>query len=207
MNESQQWRDAYAQAGAAAAHDCLEPDELLAAFAGGGASERVLRALAECPRCAALVQIARDLHEPLAAAAPRVVSAPARRPRARVLRWAASAAALLIVGLAALQLSRPVPDLTVRGAADSAAQPRSGSHLRTPPLQLAWAPVGTATAYRVEIYDERAESLWRSDRVEATTLQLPAELRARLVRGTFLWRVRAEGSEIEVGPFFFRVEP
>jgi len=90
---------------------------------------------------------------------------------------------------------------------EAAVQPHSGDRLRAPPLQLAWAPIGKATAYRVEIFDERAESVWRSERVEATTLELPAELRARMVRGTFLWRVRAEGSEIEIGPFFFRVEP
>jgi hypothetical protein len=123
-------------------------------------------------------------------------------------RWALAAAAVLVVGLGTvLLLPREPAPLVVRGAAAAAVEPASGSALRAAPTQLGWAAIGTATAYRVELYDERAESLWRSERVAATRVALPDDLRARLARGTFLWRVRAEGSDIEIGPFYFRVEP
>lgn len=123
-------------------------------------------------------------------------------------RWALAAAAVLVVGLGTvLLLPREPAPLVVRGSAAAAVEPASGSALRAAPAHLSWAAIGTATAYRVELYDERAESLWRSERVAATRVALPDDLRARLARGTFLWRVRAEGSDIEIGPFYFRVEP
>ncbi len=236
MNEPRQWSEAYAQA-ADGAHDCLPPEELLAALAGtldAPRAERAVQALAECPRCAAVARIAQDLQANLAADAQAfaelVVSDEAdtanaigatnaantadaldgnRSGRRRGLpRWALAVAAVLVVGLGTvLLLPREPAPLVVRGSPAAAVEPASGSALRAVPAQLSWAAIGTATAYRVELYDERAESLWRSERVAATRVALPEDLRARLARGTFLWRVRAEGSDIEIGPFYFRVEP
>ncbi len=77
--------------------------------------------------------------------------------------------------------------------------PASGSRLPAAPHRLSWNAIGSAGVYRVELYDERAQSLWRSERVEATTLELPETIRTQLQRGTFLWRVRVEGSDIEIG--------
>lgn len=219
MNDTQRWREAYAQATSQLAHDCLAPDELLAALAGrldGPRHERALQALAECPRCAAVAQIARDLQAGPDTASPRdaVAGAVARPPlrRAWPLRWAGAAAAVLVLGLAGLLLMparvpEQIPEQVLRGAADAAVTPASGSALRAAPAQLSWSTVDQATAYRVEIFDAAAESLWRSERVAATSLELPADLRARLGRGTYLWRVRAEHSAVELGPFYFRIEP
>jgi hypothetical protein len=254
MNEPRQWKDAYAQA-ADGAHDCLPPEELLAALAGtldAARAERAVQALAECPRCAAVAQIAQDLQANLAADAqafaalgfgdgvgladttdsanatnavkatskehasnaPDAIAARRTVERGRagtqrgLPRWAFAAAAVLVVGLGTvLLLPREPAPLVVRGSAVTAVDPASGSALHAAPAQLGWSPIGSASAYRVELYDERAESLWRSERVTATRVVLPDELRARLARGTFLWRVRAEGSDIEIGPFYFRVEP
>lgn len=215
MNEPQHWAQAYA-ATADPAHACLPPDELLAALAGelaGERAERALAALAECPRCAAVAQIARDLqaHVTVDDAASSTVlgsgKAAAPRPVLRFVRWATAAVIVLGVGTATLVLREPVTPPVVRGDAATALEPRSGAQLPAAPPRLRWNAIGTAAAYRVELYDERAESLWRSERVTATSLELPADLRARLGRGTYLWRVRAEGSEIDIGPFYFRIEP
>jgi hypothetical protein len=245
MNEPRQWSEAYARA-ANGAHDCLPPEELLAALAGtldGPRAEHAVRALAECPRCAAVARIAQDLQANLAADAQAFAALAVadeantanaanatketkaesaaratdtvdaldggRSGRRRGLpRWAFAAAAVLVVGLGTvLLLPREPAPLVVRGSAAAAVDPASGSALRAAPAQLSWAAIGTATAYRVELYDERAESLWRSERIAATRVALPNDLRTRIARGTFLWRVRAEGSDIEIGPFYFRVEP
>ncbi|WP_313917735.1 hypothetical protein [Tahibacter sp.] len=251
MNEPRQWSEAYAQA-ADGAHDCLPPEELLAALAGtldAPRAERALQALAECPRCAAVARIAQDLQANLEADAQafaalgggeaagradavdtanainvinganvscaagtagteNVVSRARAGRRSGLPRWALAAAAVLVVGLGTVLLlpREPVPPV-VRGSPAAAVEPASGSALHAAPAELSWAAIGSATAYRVELYDERAESLWRSERVAATRVALPEDLRARLARGTFLWRVRAEGSDIEIGPFYFRVEP
>lgn len=247
MNEPQHWADAYA-ATADTAHACLPPEELLAALAGeldGERAERAVAALAECPRCAAVAQIARDLHEysardlheysardlhehsaldpiepvtgnsramhdvekRVSGTLPPSRTAHRSRSSSRMLPWAAAALVVLGVGTATLLMREPASPPAVRGDATVVLDPASGSRLHTTPLRLQWKAIGTATAYRVEIYDDRAESLWRSERVAATSLELPADVRAKLARGTYLWRVRAEGSEIEVGPFWFRVEP
>jgi hypothetical protein len=217
MNESPHWRDAYAKATADTPHECLPPEELLAALGGGldaPRHERAVQAMADCARCAAVAQIAQDLQANLAADESAFAKlgertgVPPRAPRPRLARWAAAAAAVVVLGVGTLLVlpHQPVPGV-VRGAAENAVEPASGSALRAAPARLGWNAIGAAPAYRVELYDERAESLWRSERIAATQVDLPPELRARLARGTYLWRVRAEGSEIEIGPFYFRVEP
>jgi hypothetical protein len=132
-----------------------------------------------------------------------------RRPRCSpaVLRWAAAAVVVLGIGSLSLTMRQPAEPPAVRSESAGSITPASGSRLRAAPAQLTWSAIGSAGAYRVELYDDSARSLWRSERVSATAVDLPHDLRAQLQRGTFLWRVRAEGSEVEIGPFFFRVEP
>lgn len=129
------------------------------------------------------------------------------RAATRVLRWAAAAVVLLAVGTVSWLLRAPAEAPAIRGEATTPVTPASGSRLRAAPAQLQWTAIGTAAAYQVELYDETAQSLWRSERITGTTVELPAAVRAQLQRGTFLWRVRAEGSDVEIGPFYFRVEP
>lgn len=233
MTEAKDWADAYA-ASAPDPHACLSPDELLVAWdetADPAARERALAALADCPHCAAIAQIARDLQahakddaaafaafaangsttavdvatEDAASSGTTAALRPRRAPR--VLHWATAALVVLGVGTTAMLWRAPPEPPVVRGAADAAIAPASGSRLSTAPQRLQWGAIGQATAYRIELYDERAQSLWRSERVESTVLPLPETVRAQLQRGTYLWRVRAEGSDTEIGPFFFRVEP
>jgi hypothetical protein len=229
MTESTHWADAYA-ASAPTPHACLSLDELLVAWdesADASARERALAALAECPHCAAIAQIARDLQAhaqddaaafaafatkgsstaAASAANGSAAAAPRRRPAPRVLRWATAALVVLGVGVTATLWRAPPEPPVVRGATEAAITPASGSRLTAAPPRLQWNAIGSATAYRIELYDERAQSLWRSERIESTVLELPETVRAQLQRGTYLWRVRAEGSDIEIGPFFFRVEP
>lgn len=229
MTESRHWADAYA-ASAATAHVCLSLDELLVAWddsADAAARERALAALADCPHCAAIAQIARDLQAhaqddaaafaafaadgpttaATVAAEGTMPTAPRRRSAPRVLRWATAALVVLGAGTTAMLWRAPSEPPVMRGAADAAIAPASGSRLAAAPPRLQWNAIGSAIVYRIELYDERAQSLWRSERIEGTTLELPETVRSQLQRGTYLWRVRAEGSDIEIGPFFFRVEP
>jgi anti-sigma factor RsiW len=102
------------QGGAEGAGPCPAPGDL-AAFIDGRASppeqQRIEQHLAECPDCLAALREARDILAAGPAVAPRrlvarakaLVPAAAARPRVRwrvAARWAASAAAAVVIGLA-----------------------------------------------------------------------------------------------------------
>lgn len=215
MTDTSRWQEAYSTASLRDPHRggvCLDADELVAALEGRLSGERLDRAviaLAECPRCAALAQIAIDLRPDEAQTNARSQSAMGRTPRRRQWPWALAASLLLGIGATiAWPLLHPAADMAVRAPPGMQnAEPRLGARLDAAPLKLSWQALVGGGSYRVELYDDRAELMWTSPRVDAPSVELPTELRAQLRSGTFLWRVRAEGSDIEIGPFHFTVVP
>lgn len=213
MIDERHLQDAWTRASLARVHadgGCLDVDTLLAALDGrleGEARERALAALAECPRCAASARIAADLRP----GADVARTSPRPRAAQRGAPWFAAIAAALV---AAVGIAIVLPDLLRSDArivrappGANEARPQNGERLAAAPLRLAWSAPPTAEAFRVELYDAAAEPLWRSDRIAAREVELPADLRARLGAGTYLWRVRVEGSDLEIGPFHFTVAP
>lgn len=223
MNDATRWREAMALSNDDDPHaggNCLDADELLAAMEGrleGDRLQRALQATAECPRCAAVAQMAVEvrasaetLAEGLKPGAAIPIGGHPARPRAgRPMPWAL--AAVLVAGFAIILLlpkRSTSPDMPVRSLAMAGdVEPRTAARMKEAPTRFAWAGMPNARGYRVEIYDDHAEKLWESPLIAETHLEVPESLRIQLQTGTFLWRVRTEGSGVEIGPFHFTVEP
>lgn len=216
-------RDLWRSATAASPAEHPDADELERAARGElppADRERVADHLVECGDCAALVRRLGDLQRWADAAASEVsargaaaVSGTEHHRRWRpVLGLAAALVLATLAGLAIWQLA-PVPGGkppdALRSSAPAAVRPISGATLSEPPSHLAWPAQPGAAAYRVVLYDERAEVLWRGPAVRGTELDLPPDAAALLRPGhSYSWSVRLEdgASGRELGPYWFRVE-
>jgi hypothetical protein len=159
--------------------------------------ERMLAIVANCARCAALVQLAGDLD---AGSAPdaRVPSAPRPRP----LRWlgASLAAALVLV---AVVLTRPPSPSITRGG-DGAVEPAPSATLSEAPAHFAWdAPADLAC--RVTVRSAAAEVVLQSSALVGGRFEPDADARARLGAGDYLWTADCGASRY--GPYAFTVAP
>ena len=104
-----------------------------------------------------------------------------------------AAAAILIVAISGLLISRRAPDAdavrstTALATVDGLMMSYSAEGV---PVFI-WAPVRAATGYRVELFTDDGRPVWARD-VEAPPLRWPAD--APRTTGAFRWRVVANGS-------------
>jgi hypothetical protein len=196
------------------------PDaDTLTAFALGQLDSAERDAIAErvgaCPNCAAAVQLAlasgdwsADLARDLEAesdSAQVVTLTP--RPRRRMPLWipAAMAAGVALVFVALPMLRPPVPGQVLRGAAALAVQPADESVLHAAPDELRWPCALAPNAVQVELLDASAVRLWIGQ-AEDCSATLPAEVKARVNGGAYLWRLSDTREEVVAGPFGFSVD-
>jgi hypothetical protein len=124
---------------------------------------------------------------------------PSRSPSARAGVWIAAAAAVVAAaGIALVLARRPAsgPGTSFeRGTASvvmPAVSPAEGARLVSPPSRLEWEALPGATSYEVTIYDAESSPIWKSERVTAAGVDLPAGVAAKLPAGhSYLWRVVA----------------
>jgi len=198
------WRRAYRSTLTAAPGDC-PGDEALAALAlgelDGEARARVADHVVACARCADDVRLLGEMHR----------EASRGRTRWPGLRVAAAAAAVVAVA-AGLLLHGRVPatdDDRLRGGdRPQAVAPLPDARLADAPAELAWRAAEGARAYRLRLFDARAEPVWESGLSAETSRPLPAEIRARLRPGaSYFWIVDVQGPEpaTRLGPFWFHL--
>jgi anti-sigma factor RsiW len=168
---------------------CPSPEELSATARGGldpAQRERMLALLANCARCAALVQVAAELESTAPTTTPR-----APRPRSWV--WLGAAATAVFAVLLVAPWRSPVPGPT-RGEA-AAVEPAPDAILAAPPAELRWSPVA-GLACRATLRSDDAEILAHSTSVLDGRFALDADTRARLVRGGYLWSVECGATRL-----------
>ena len=187
-------------------------------------TDRRLRHLAGCSRCAArfnvLRQLKRDLgprvdafvseHGPaLAAGAPcgAPSGVPARsarslssRPLAFLasLRWAPVLALVaLVVGVGAfLTISRAARHSDLRSPSGKLTLLSPAGAVPVPPAVLRWSPVLKAEGYVVEVIDDSLDSIHKDSAFFVNELVLPPAVRDRLVKGrVYLWTVTARDKD------------
>jgi hypothetical protein len=176
---------------------CPTADELVALADGalrGPRREAVLALVASCARCADAARFARASAGPIgdavAAAGLDAPTAGAAAAARRAPRWLpGSVAAILVAGMLLAYLPRDGEE-PLRGAA-SAIEPADGAALSAAPARFAWSGAGAACG--VTVRDASGARVWRS----ATTLDgsavVPADVRAGLRPGTYLWRLECGG--------------
>lgn len=210
------WRRAYLAALPRAAGGCPS-DERLAALALGEVSGDERAGLADhvvaCRRCAESLRTLRALH---GAAPPQDRWRWGGGTRRRLLAGAAAAVVAVVVIVALFQLApAPPDDGRFRGAAVAApeTEPADGARLAAPPKRLAWKRLGGPAAddvrHRVVLYDAESIPLWRSEPTGEGAVELPAEVRRRLLPGVYYWRIHtADGLESSATPLFrFEIVP
>jgi hypothetical protein len=197
---------------------CPDADTLTAFALGqldGAERDAVAERVGACPNCAAAVQLAlvsgdwsadlaRDL-EAQSGGAQVVTLTP--RPRRRVPLWipAAMAAGIALVFVALPMLRAPLPGQVLRGAVTLAVQPANESVLHSAPAELGWPCALAPNATQVELLDASAERLWMGP-VQECSAMLPAEVKARVNSGAYLWRLTNAQEEVVAGPFGFSID-
>lgn len=185
---------------------CLEARAIVRVATGEAeADERleVARHVAACSDCALELQSVRRSLGPREGSGPKRLTLPGRA-------WWMAVAALVLLALLPLLVSRTgVQDVT-RGGSELAVEPRMDATLAAPPSELAWPAQPGATGYRALLLDARGEPLFRSERLVEPRVALPPDaVRALAAGGAFVWRVEVEGgaARSRLGPFWFRIGP
>jgi len=175
---------------------CLDPDTL-GALADGSLDDphrvSVLPHLASCARCrAAVASIARLLADP--AVARELAPGRVRAPAGRWLPWTVplAAAALLVVVLGPLGVSRRAPGGLHRATTLEAGSIPEAVHPVgdvTAARELQWQPVTGADRYRVTIFAPTGEVVYAVEGAETATV-LPDSV-ALVSDQAYLWKVEA----------------
>lgn len=153
---------------------------------------RIAEHLGRCADCADAWQVARTL-------APAFLPTLAPAPR-RARWWWASAAAVLVLGVATFSLlPRPLDNPPVSSSRQAVASvvavtfsPAHASQLYQPPEVLAVRSAEVplpGTRFEIVLLDAEATLLWTSPPLETPSVDLPAEL--ELPAGTYFWRARS----------------
>lgn len=200
---------------------CPTAEELTALAAGelpDGQRQALADHLVACSDCALEVRLAREAGEYfLGAEAPasEPAGAPAvavdlpswRRPRRLTAAFAVAASLVLAIGLAwQLRTTAPDPNGVVRSVPVAGELvPAENAVLDVVPALLAWPAEAGAEAYRAELLDAAARTVWTSEWSESPSVELPQEVVASLGTGGYLWRVEVRGSvaRSELGPYVF----
>lgn len=189
-------RDARPDAGPRNESACLDPDTLGALADGSLDDARRASAfshLASCAHCCATVaSIARLLADP--AVAREVESVGAGKPIRRWLPWAAAlaAAALLVLALGPLGMSRRAPGELHRATPiETASIPEAVHPIGdvTAVRELRWEPVTGADRYRVTLFASSGEVVYEAEAVDPVTT-LPDSV-ALPAGADYLWKVEA----------------
>lgn len=197
-----------------AASSCPDP-AVLERYLLGTATATDRSSLADhletCERCSGFLQELRSL----SAWAERASEHERRRSPLLALRapWVPALAASLVLVLGGtaiwwwLASTTPPGSDVERGLAQQVA-PAPGAELGARPQRFDWPDQPGATGYLFELYDERAELLWSSDRLTSSECELPEEVRARLADGgSYSWQVEVGGlRSLELGPYWFRLD-
>jgi hypothetical protein len=176
---------------------CPTSDDLADAVAGRlepARREAIVAIVANCARCAALMQVAGDL-EPVA-------ETPAPR-RSRVPLWIGGIAAAAVLAVFAPRFLVPNEGSITRGN-DGPVQPAPGATLDNAPSVITWS-ARDGTACRVTVRSAAADVVLNSGSVAGGRLELNAAERARLIPGEYLWTAECGGNR--VGPYAFSVRP
>lgn len=206
--EERAWRASY-QAGMRPGSDDCPRDEELAALVVGEIDPEERAQLAEhivaCRKCAHDYRTLTALHRE--AGEPPV--------EGRSWRWrvvGVAAALIAAVGITLLWFGSPIRDTSmddvVRGRFQAGVSPADGAVVSTSPAFNWPAQVG-AVGYRVRLYNEAAEELWASERIESTSTRPPSDQGPELRPGAaYFWTVELEGEVARplLGPFWFRME-
>jgi hypothetical protein len=180
---------------------CPTPEELSDMAQGRIASarrEQIVAIVANCTRCAALLQVAGDLGEDAG-------NLPVDHPdvRRRMPRWLPAAMAAVAL-LAFLPLLWTPGDERVMRGEEAGIQPAPGARLDAAPERLSWTSEA-GTACRVTLRTARADVLLHSGAILDGTLALDAATRAQLAPGDYLWTTECGGES--QGPYAFTVTP
>jgi hypothetical protein len=191
--------------------DCPDAATIAALAAGTLESARrdaVLDRVAACAMCADALklavdseafarELARDVQRVTAPAPPRA------RPRRALPAFALAASVVVAVGASLLLSRAPAPD-ALRGSTLAAVEPVDGATLATAPVRLAWACAAPA-AMTVDVFDAAGVAVWQGAST-ACSIDMPADARARIGRGDWLWQVRSASGTPVAGPWRFRIE-
>jgi hypothetical protein len=162
--------------------------------------ERMLAIVANCARCAALVQLAGDLDTGSAPDAPDARVPSTHRPRP--LRWLGASLAAALVLVAVLMTRPPSPSITRGG--EGSVEPVPSATLSEAPAHFAWdAPADLAC--RVTVRSAAAEVVLESSALIGGRFEPDPDARARLGAGDYLWTADCGASRY--GPYAFTVAP
>jgi hypothetical protein len=163
--------------------------------------ERITAHLAECEACtAAFAEVVRTA--PLAAASTKLDPSKfvargyavrkASKPATQFVSWKAWAGALSAAALVILIVFVGMPPLDDDGDGPVT---RGSITITTPePTSLSWTSGVTAARYDVQLLDARQVMVFQS-LTQQTSLNLPADVRAKLAPGGYTWKVTALDEE------------
>ena len=180
---------------------CPTPEELAELARGRMATARrdqIVAIVANCTRCAALLQVADDLGED-----PGATHADVPPVRRRMPQWVPPAMAAVALLAFLPLLWKPGGEHVMRGE-DAAVLPAPGARLDAAPDRLSWSSAA-GTACRVTLRTASADVLLRSGAILDGALVLDASTRTRLVPGDYLWTADCGGQSL--GPYAFTVTP
>lgn len=135
-----------------------------------------------------------------------------RRPAYRSWLQGAGVAATVLLAFAVWTLA-PIrgsdPDGNNRSDAHLTSSPSGNISLKTAPTVFRWTAEPGARRYRVEIFDDAAESLWQSSWIAETTVPAPSGSELVLSGDArYFWIVEVDGvaARQTLGPYWFRLD-
>lgn len=166
----------------------LEPD-------GRVARARFAEHVASCGACgeewSVGLELRRELGVDAGAATPRGWASAWLPSGGAMRRWAVGFAALAVVAVGSLVVRERVADPpAVRGGEGEAAtvEPADGARLAAPPERFTRRDAASSARWRVELFDAESAPIWASPLVSGPVVELPGEVRGRLVGRTY-WRI------------------
>lgn len=134
----------------------------------------------------------------------------ARRPKglfgSRLLSGLAVAASLFVAVVVLMPTLSETPAPTIERSETISVTPADGAALTASPARFEWPEAATSQRYKLSVYNDSAELLWRSDATEA--LSLAVKEGQELPSGRYFWTVDlVDGPKgRSLGPFWFRVK-
>ncbi len=192
MSADERVRERWARAPRTVAPGCPEPGRLFAGASGelpAAEVSKIVDHLRVCGACSEDWRLARELHGPVASAAPgKLVMGPRRW-------WVAAAIGLPLAAVALLTLRTEPVDDPMRAVAEpgaSTAVVAEGTSLPRDQLKLEWTAGPANTWYILTVTDRRLAVLYTSGPIESASHLVPVEeLRGVKAGEELFWQVES----------------
>ena len=170
----------------------------------GDERERIVLQMLQCPEAIEKHRILEELHE----------QASERRSTYRGWVQGLGLAATVLLAVA-VWVTVPKgwleagPESNHRSDTPLTSRPSGNVSLTAAPAEYRWTAEPGARRYRVEIFDDAAESLWQGSWTEETQVSAPAREEMTLRGGArYFWVVEIDGAAARqtLGPYWFRLE-